>query len=63
MIVVVIIIESTAILHLRATLISVSLLNESVFLNESGESLIQWLIDKDAHLIRSWMNQSFERIG
>ncbi len=32
------------------------------FLNESSESVIQLPINKDSHLLRSWMNQPFKRI-
>ncbi len=33
-----------------------------VFLNYSFESMIQWSIHKDRHLLHSWMNQPSERI-
>ncbi len=34
-----------------------SLLNESMILNESSESMIQWPIYKDSQLPRFWMNR------
>ncbi len=43
-------------------LCGVWLLNESTCLNESSESMIQWLVHKDSDLTRYWMNQPFERI-
>ncbi len=43
---------SRTVVCLRATHSGVSLLNESTFLNESSESMIQWPIHKDSHLPR-----------
>ncbi len=42
--------HSRTVVYLRATHSGVSLLNESTFLNESSETMIQWSIHKDSHL-------------
>ncbi len=44
--------HSRTVVYLRATHSGVSLLNESTFLNESSEIMIQWPIHKDSHLTR-----------
>ncbi len=44
-----------AIVNLRAAESSVSLLNKSTFLNESGESIIQCPVHKDGHFVSEWI--------